>query len=109
MNRHSVYLWILPMFHAAGWTFPWASVFAYATQITLRTVNYSLIWKHLLHSGVTHYCGAPTVQIGIINDPSARKPPQPVTAIIAGAAPTPHLIAGLETIGITPVHVYGLT
>ncbi|KNZ73451.1 Medium-chain-fatty-acid--CoA ligase [Termitomyces sp. J132] len=81
MNRHSVYLWILPMFHAAGWTFPWASVFAYATQ----------------------------ANIGIINDPSARKPPQPVTAIIAGAAPTPHLIAGLETIGITPVHVYGLT
>ncbi|KAG6901906.1 hypothetical protein C0995_006744 [Termitomyces sp. Mi166 len=85
---------ILPMFHASGWTFPWANVFAYATQITIRTVNYSLIWKHLLHSGVTHYCGAPTVQ---------------ETMCIAGAAPTPHLISGLETIGITPVHVYGLT
>ncbi|GLB36300.1 putative AMP-binding enzyme C-terminal domain [Lyophyllum shimeji] len=109
MNSHSTYLWILPMFHAAGWTFPWASVFAFATQITLRTVNYTHIWNHLLHSGVTHYCGAPTVQIGIINDPLAKKPPQPVKAIIAGAAPTPHLIAGLETIGITPIHVYGLT
>ncbi|KAF5377501.1 hypothetical protein D9615_005269 [Tricholomella constricta] len=109
MNRDSTYLWILPMFHAGGWTFPWASVFAFAAQVTLRTVDYTHIWNHLLHSGVTHYCGAPTVQIGIINDPSARKPPQQVTAIIAGAAPTPHLIAGLETIGITPVHVYGLT
>lgn len=109
MNRHSTYLWILPMFHAAGWTFPWASVFAFATQITLRTVNYTHIWKHLLNSGITHYCGAPTVQIGIINDPLARKPPQPVKAIVAGAAPTPHLIASLETIGITPFHVYGLT
>lgn len=109
MNSYSTYLWILPMFHAAGWTFPWASVFAFATQITLRTVNYTHIWNHLLHSGVTHYCGAPTVQIGIINDPLASRPPQPVKAIIAGAAPTPHLIAGLETIGITPVHVYGLT
>ncbi|KAF8078465.1 AMP-dependent synthetase and ligase [Lyophyllum atratum] len=109
MNLHSTYLWILPMFHAAGWTFPWASVFAFSTQITLRTVNFTHIWNHLLHSGVTHYCGAPTVQIGIINDPLAKKPPQQVKAIIAGAAPTPHLIAGLETIGITPMHVYGLT
>lgn len=26
-------------------------------------MNNQLIWKHLLHSGVTHYCGAPTVQV----------------------------------------------
>lgn len=109
LNRDSTYLWILPMFHAAGWTYPWANVFTFATQITLRTVNFTHIWNHLLHSGVTHYCGAPTVQIGIINDSSAGKLPQPVTAIIAGAAPTPHLIAGLEQKGIKPVHVYGLT
>ncbi|TFK41006.1 hypothetical protein BDQ12DRAFT_678730 [Crucibulum laeve] len=109
IDRDSTYLWILPMFHAAGWTYPWAIVFAFATQITLRTVNYTHIWNHLLHSRVTHYCGAPTVQIGIINDPQARKPPQSVTAIIAGAAPTPHLISELEKMGIKPVHVYGLT
>ncbi|CAA7266586.1 unnamed protein product [Cyclocybe aegerita] len=120
MNRHSTYLWyehsivsyycppnlgpdrILPMFHAAGWTFPW-------TNVTLRTVNYTHIWNHFLHSGVTHYCAAPTVQIGIVNDPQARRPPQPITAIIAGAAPTAHLIAELEKTGIKPVHVYGLT
>ncbi|RDB15670.1 putative acyl-activating enzyme 1, peroxisomal [Hypsizygus marmoreus] len=109
INKDSTYLWILPMFHAGGWTYPWATVFAFATQITLRNVNFTHIWNHFLHSGVTHYCGAPTVQIGIINDPLARKPPQPVNAIIAGAAPTPHLIAGLEEKGIHPVHVYGLT
>ncbi|KAG2023311.1 AMP binding protein [Coprinopsis cinerea AmutBmut pab1-1] len=109
INKESTYLWILPMFHAAGWTYPWATVFAFATQITLRTVNYTHIWNHLIHSGVTHYCGAPTVQIGIINDPLARKLSRPVTAIIAGAAPTAHLIAELEKKGINPVHVYGLT
>jgi len=70
------------MFHAAGWTFPWSITFSFATQvralsprqsifsvnltfckITLRTVDFSLIWKHLLNSRVTHYCGAPTVQV----------------------------------------------
>jgi acyl-CoA synthetase (AMP-forming)/AMP-acid ligase II len=109
LNKDSTYLWILPMFHAAGWTFPWANVFAFSTQITLRTVNYTLIWKHFLHSNVTHYCGAPTVQIGIINDPLAQKPPRHIIAVIAGAAPTAHLIGELEKKGITPVHVYGLT
>ncbi|KIK06843.1 hypothetical protein K443DRAFT_129433 [Laccaria amethystina LaAM-08-1] len=109
MNRDSTYLWILPMFHAAGWTFPWANVFAFATQVTLRTVDYAYIWNHLLHSAVTHYCGAPTVQIGIYSHPLARRLPKPVTAIIAGAAPTPHLISELEKKGIKPVHVYGLT
>ncbi|KAF8912814.1 acetyl-CoA synthetase-like protein [Gymnopilus junonius] len=109
MNRNSTYLWILPMFHAAGWTFPWASVFAFAKQVTLRTVNYTQIWNHFLHSGVTHYCAAPTVQIGIVNDPQAKKPAQAISAIIAGAAPTAHLIAELEKTGIKPIHVYGLT
>ncbi|EGN94407.1 hypothetical protein SERLA73DRAFT_188276 [Serpula lacrymans var. lacrymans S7.3] len=100
---------ILPMFHAAGWTFPWANVFAFATQITMRTVDYSQIWKHFLNSGVTHYCGAPTVQIGIVNNPAARPLPRSISAIIAGAAPTAHLIGELEKKGIQPVHVYGLT
>ena len=32
-------------------------------QITLRHVDYDLIWKHFLNSRVTHYCAAPTVQV----------------------------------------------
>ncbi|KAJ7293387.1 AMP-dependent synthetase and ligase [Mycena rebaudengoi] len=114
IHEQSTYLWfdqsvILPMFHAAGWTFPWACVFGFATQITLRTVDYPLIWNHLLNSSVTHYCGAPTVQIGIVNDPAARPLPRLVSTIIAGAAPTASLITALEEKGIQPIHVYGLT
>jgi len=97
------------MFHAAGWTYPWANVFACAKQVTIRSVDYNAIWRHFLHSRVTHYCAAPTVQIGIVNHPEARPLPQPVTAIIAGAAPTAQLIGQLEQKGIKPVHVYGLT
>lgn len=116
------------MFHACGWTYPWAITFAsalqvpspspssvnvqrltLANQITLRTVSYPLIWKHLLSSGVTHYCGAPTVQIGLVNAPEARKLDRPVVAIIAGSAPTAHLLGELEKRNFRPVHVYGLT
>ncbi|THH29084.1 hypothetical protein EUX98_g5106 [Antrodiella citrinella] len=109
MTRDSVYLWVLPMFHACGWTYPWAITASMATQITLRSVSNPHIWNHLLHSGVTHYCGAPTVQIGLVSAPEARPVPQPIKAIIAGSAPTAQLIGDLETKGITAIHVYGLT
>lgn len=49
------------------------------------------------------------VQVGLVNSPEVKKLPRSVTAIIAGSAPTAHLIASLENIGIHPVHVYGLT
>ncbi|KIJ45585.1 hypothetical protein M422DRAFT_75032 [Sphaerobolus stellatus SS14] len=109
LNEESVYLWILPMFHACGWTFPWANVLSYTTQVTLRTVSIDLIWNHFDNSGITHYCAAPTVQIGIINHPHSHPLGRPLTAVIAGSAPTAHLIGELEKLGIKPVHVYGLT
>ncbi|KAL4244846.1 hypothetical protein ABKN59_001560 [Abortiporus biennis] len=109
MDLNSVYLWILPMFHACGWTYPWAITVAFAGQITLRTVSNNLIWNHLLNSGVTHYCAAPTVQIGLMSSPEARVVPRKVTTIIAGSAPTAQLLGDLEKKGIKAVHVYGLT
>jgi len=78
-------------------------------QITQRNVSNPHIWKHFLHSGVTHYCGAPTVQIGIVTHHDARKLGRTVTATIAGSAPTAHLIGELEKKNIHVVHVYGLT
>lgn len=109
MDHDSVYLWILPMFHACGWTFPWSITLAFATQITQRTVDNQLIWKHLLHSGVSHYCGAPTVQIGIVSHPKARRLGHRITTTVAGSAPTAHLIGELDKKNINVVHVYGLT
>ncbi|KAF8609247.1 acetyl-CoA synthetase-like protein [Ceratobasidium sp. AG-I] len=109
ITRDSTYLWILPMFHACGWTYPWACVFAFATQVTVRAVVNSVVWKHLTQSGITHYCGAPTVQIGIVNAPEARKLGRQVHAIVAGSAPTAHLIGELEKKNIHVTHVYGLT
>ncbi|KAG8949641.1 hypothetical protein FRC04_008387 [Tulasnella sp. 424] len=109
LDKESVYLWTLPMFHACGWTYPWANVFGYAAQLFIRSIRYPDIWHHFLNSGVTHYCAAPTVQIGIVNAAEARTLDNPITAIIAGAAPTAHLIGELEKKNINVTHVYGLT
>src|SRR5712672_3313526 len=49
------------------------------------------------------------IKIGITNHPSAKRLPHPIKTIIAGAAPTAHLLAQLESKWFQSVHVYGLT
>ncbi|KAF9515589.1 hypothetical protein BS47DRAFT_1391445 [Hydnum rufescens UP504] len=109
MDRNSIYLWILPMFHACGWTYPWAITFAFSTQITIRSADPDLIWHHIINSGVTHYCAAPLSSI--ISSHRARRldDSRSITAVVAGAAPTSSLIGQLEKLKIRVTHVYGLT
>jgi hypothetical protein len=35
----------------------------FSPQITIRSADPDLIWHHIINSGVTHYCAAPTVQV----------------------------------------------
>ena len=59
--------------------------------------------------GVTHYNGAPTVQLMIINHPRAHRLDRPVTAMVAAAPPSPTLFARMSELNFRIVHVYGLT
>ena len=88
LGRRPVYLWTLPMFHCNGWCFPWAVVAAGGTQVCLRAVDSGVVWRLLREERVTHYCGSPTVQIGLVNHPDAAPLEHPVTALVA-AAPRP--------------------
>jgi fatty-acyl-CoA synthase len=105
----AVYLWTLPMFHCNGWCFPWAVTAVAGTHVCLRKVDAGLIWELLEREGVTHFCGAPTVQIGLVNHPGARRLERPVTVAVAGAPPSPTLLAQMRALDLRPVHVYGLT
>jgi fatty-acyl-CoA synthase len=109
MTADARYLWTLPMFHCNGWCFTWGVTALGATHVCLRRVESSRIWDLIDTEGVTHYCGAPTVQIGIVNDPRAHKLATPVTCAVAGAPPSPTLLSKLKDLGFRPVHVYGLT
>ncbi len=109
LSFDSTYLWTLPMFHCNGWCFTWGVTAMGATHVCLRRVESSRIWDLIDNEGVTHYCGAPTVQIGIVNDPRAHTLPRTVTCAVAGAPPSPTLLAKLKELGFRPVHVYGLT
>ena len=111
MPQHSIYLWTLPMFHGNGWCFPWTMAANAGVNVCLRKVDPVQIFRLIKEHGVTHYCGAPIVQSGLINaDPSLREGiAHKVSAMVAGAAPPAAMIEGMEKIGFDLTHVYGLT
>lgn len=109
MSPESVYLWTLPMFHCNGWCFPWAVTAVAATHVALRVVDPEDVWQLIDEEGVTHYNGAPTVQLMIINHPKAHRLDQPVTTMVAASPPSPTLLARMAELNFRIVHVYGLT
>jgi acyl-CoA synthetase (AMP-forming)/AMP-acid ligase II len=109
MSPDSAYLWTLPMFHCNGWCFPWAVTAVAARHVALRAVAPEVVWQLIDEEGVTHYNGAPTVQLMIINHPGAHRLERPVTAMVAAAPPSPTLLARMAELNLRIVHVYGLT
>jgi fatty-acyl-CoA synthase len=109
LGPDSVYLWTLPMFHCNGWCFPWAVTAVAARHVTIRAVDAGLVWDLIDGEGVTHYNGAPTVQLMVINHPRAHRLDRPVTAMVAAAPPSPTLLARMSELNFRVVHVYGLT
>ena len=109
LGHRPVYLWTLPMFHCNGWCFPWAVTAASGTHICMRKVDPALSWRLLKDEGITHYNASPTVQTALVNHPDAARLERQVTALVAGAPPSPTLLARMEALNIRAVHVYGLT
>lgn len=109
MNSSSVYLWTLPMFHCNGWCFTWAVTAVGGTHVCLRKTEPGLIWDLFDSEGVTHYNGAPTVHIFLVNHPKAHRLERQITVTVAGAPPSPTLLGQLKALNIRPIHVYGLT
>jgi fatty-acyl-CoA synthase len=58
---------------------------------------------------VTHLNGAPAVMTSIARAPESHRLEHPLTVTVAGAAPSPTMIAEMETLGARVIHVYGLT
>jgi len=109
LNSSSVYLWTLPMFHCNGWCFTWGVTAVGGTHACLRKVDPDLVWDLFEKEGVTHYNGAPTVHIFLVNHPKAHRVEKQITVTVAGAPPSPTLLEQMNELNLRPVHVYGLT
>ena len=109
MGYDSVHLWTLPMFHCNGWCLTWAVTAVAGAHICLRKVEPKRIWELFDSEGVTHYSGAPTIHIGIVNHESAHRLEQRVTVPTGGSPPSPALLAKMAELNLYPIHLYGLT
>ncbi len=111
LNRSSVYLWTLPMFHCNGWCHTWAVTAAAGTHVCLEKPEPGLVFKAIEEQAVTHFACAPVVLYMMLAHPDRPTWPTPrrVLAGTGGAAPTGALIEQLDALGIDIVHLYGLT
>ena len=111
LDRHSRYLWTLPMFHCNGWTFSWGVAGVGATSICLRQVEGRAMRETILAERVTHLCGAPIVLqfLADLPDSAELRFERPVRAMTGGAPPSPTLIATMRRMNVDATHLYGLT
>jgi fatty-acyl-CoA synthase len=111
LDRRSVYLWTLPMFHCNGWTYTWAVTAVAGTHVCLRRVEPAAIFAAIAEHGVTHLCGAPIVLNMLVHAPDAvkRRFDHVVEAATGGSAPPSPVIAAMERMGFRVTHLYGLT
>jgi fatty-acyl-CoA synthase len=112
MPQHPVYLWTLPMFHCNGWCFPWTIAALAGTNVCLRRVEAATILDAIADHRVTHLCGAPIIMNMILNAPAEarqRIAERRISMMTAAAPPPAAVIEGMERLGISITHVYGLT
>jgi fatty-acyl-CoA synthase len=111
LDRHSVYLWTLPMFHCNGWTHPWAVTAVAGTHVCLRHVDPAPIFAAIAEHRVTHLCGAPIVLNLLVHAPERvkRRFDHVVEVATGGAAPPSVVIEAMERMGFRVTHLYGLT
>jgi fatty-acyl-CoA synthase len=111
LDRHSVYLWTLPMFHCNGWTYTWAVTAVAGTHVCLRRVDPAAIFRLIEQHRVTHLCGAPIVLNLLVHAPQEvkRRFDHLVEAATGGAAPPSAVIEAMEEMGFRVTHLYGLT
>lgn len=111
LRPESCYLWTLPMFHCNGWNFPYAVTAVGAVHVCLPKVDPAQVYRLVEEEGVTHFCAAPTVLVGLLSarpSPDYRFP-RPVTVVTAASPPPPAVLEAVEGMGARVVHVYGLT
>ncbi|HJU16943.1 MAG TPA: acyl-CoA synthetase [Stellaceae bacterium] len=111
LDRRSVYLWTLPMFHCNGWTYTWAVTAVAGTHVCLRRVEPAAIFAAIAEHHVTHLCGAPIVLNLLVHAPAEakRRFDHIVEAATGGAAPPSAVIEAMERMGFRITHLYGLT
>lgn len=108
-KHRCTYMWTLPLFHAAGWCFPYAVTAVRGTHVLLRKIDVDYIWGLLTRERITHFSAAPTVNTMLLNSKYAQNLKHEVRVIVAAAPPSAKLFGDMISHNLIPVHAYGLT
>jgi len=79
------------------------------THVFMRQPRADAIYDAFADHGVTHLCGAPIIMSMISGAEKKRAFPQKIKMMTAAAPPPASVIKGMEAMGISITHVYGLT
>ncbi len=111
MQRHPVYLWVVPMFHCNGWCFAWTIAALAGTSVCLRRVEPAAIFHAIRTHRVTAMSAAPIIYTAMIDAPDALREgiTHRVTGTTGGAPPPSRTFSRAAEIGIDLIHIYGLT
>ena len=111
LNRDTVYLTIVPLFHCNNWIHTWSIPAVGGKVVCCRDITPKAIYDAIADEGVTNFGGAPIVLNMIVNakDADRRDFDHVVDVYTAGAPPPAAVLAGIEPLGFTVTQMYGLT
>jgi fatty-acyl-CoA synthase len=111
LEPRSVFLPVVPLFHAAGWGLSWSCAAAGA-KLVLSAVNDHMVLCDLMtRERVTHMGGVPTVWLAMFQhlDATEQSVPALERAIVGGSAMPPATTARLMQAGVRVTHAWGMT
>ncbi len=111
LNRDTVYLTIVPLFHCNNWVHTWSIPAVGGTTVCCRDITAKAIYDAIADEGVSHFGGAPIVLNMIVNakDADRRTFDHVVNVYTAGAPPPAATLAAIEPLGFAVTQMYGLT
>ena len=111
MQRHAVYLWVVPLFHCNGWCFAWTMAAMAGVNVCLRRAEPAAIFEAIRTQRVTYMSAAPIIYTSLIDAPADERGTfeQRVIGTTGGSPPPSRTFSRSADIGIDLVHIYGLT
>jgi len=111
LSTRSVFLPVVPMFHANAWGVPYAAAMVGAKLVLSCTNEADVLWRLFRDEGVTHSAGVPTVWLAMFADMDANGGDygRLRRAVIGGSAAPRAMIERLMRAGIEVAHAWGMT
>jgi fatty-acyl-CoA synthase len=115
LSEHDTCMTVVPMYHAHGWGFPYASCLAGAGQaFSVRQSDPKTLAALIEYAGVTLATAVPTVWINLLEKlRSGEIKPDTLASLkslpVGGAAVSADLLNGLLEYGIKVQHCWGMT